>query len=111
MIVDSRCEAELLTAECFEREGKLLRKLSKKSHILEVGYSNKEFQDLCVVWRRMHGTGKWKLSKFVWVHSCGNKEIPASVNYGSTAYSWQQLVGLIVPLVAMDSAVSLKALK
>jgi hypothetical protein len=111
MIVDSRCDAELLTAECFEREGKLLRKISKKSHMLEVGCSNKECQDLRVVWRRMQTTGKWKLSKFVWVHSCGNKVIPASVNFGSTAYSWQQLVGLIVPLVAMDPSVSLKAVK
>jgi hypothetical protein len=77
MIVDSRCDAELLTVECFEQEGKLLRKISKKSHMLEVGCSNKECQDLRVVWRRMQTTGKWKLSKFVWVHSCGNKVIPA----------------------------------
>jgi hypothetical protein len=106
MEVESRNAAELLTGECFEREGKLMKKSIKKSFVISFKCSNPGCNNLHVTWRRQAKTGKWILAKFAWVHSCGGAVAPLSMSFGSCAYDWKQLVGLVVPLVTMDPSIT-----
>ena len=62
-----------------------------------------------------HGAGKPKQENGYWqsLHGFthGGAVAPFSMSFGSCAYDWKQLVGLVVPLVTIDPSITLKTVK
>ena len=82
MKVNSRDEAELISAEWFESQGKFHRKATVKCNQLDMWCS--DCDKVFVKWRRRRD--KFVLVDYEKDHNCGGALAPTSLRYGSCAY-------------------------
>jgi len=110
----SRDEAELCSAEWFERDGKLLKKMMKRVDRLELGCVQRADGggDNCAAvlkWQRQ-GDGAFKLTT-ISAHTCPTALPVPTPEHGSTAYNTKHLVPLVGDYVAADPRVAGKVLR
>jgi hypothetical protein len=112
-IVESRDEAELRSAEWFERDGKFQAKVVKRVERLELACVECADDDgacaAVVKWQRQ-SDGKFKLTN-ISAHTCPTALPTPTPEHGSTAYDTKHLVALIQDQVVTDPQVPGKVLR